>query len=40
MKAIILAAGEGKSLKPYTINKPKCMIEVCGKPKIYALKSL
>lgn len=32
MKAIILAAGEGKRLYPYTIKKPKCMVKVCGKP--------
>lgn len=30
MKAIILAAGEGKRLRPYTNDKPKCMVDVCG----------
>ncbi len=32
MKAIILAAGEGKRLRPYTEDKPKCMVELMGKP--------
>ena len=31
MKAIILAAGEGKRLRPLTKNKPKCMIQLFGK---------
>lgn len=31
MKAIILAAGIGKRLYPYTINIPKCLIEVAKK---------
>ena len=30
MKAIILAAGEGTRLRPYTDNKPKCMVEING----------
>ena len=30
MKAIILAAGEGRRLRPYTKNKPKCMVEING----------
>jgi choline kinase len=31
MKAIILAAGMGRRLKPYTQNLPKCMVKVGGK---------
>ena len=31
MKAIILAAGIGKRLKPFTDNLPKCLIEIGGK---------
>ena len=30
MKVIILAAGEGKRLRPYTIDKPKCMVKLNG----------
>ena len=30
MKLIILAAGEGKRLRPYTNNIPKCMVELAG----------
>jgi len=31
MKAIILAAGEGSRLHPYTLDRPKCLVEVDGK---------
>jgi choline kinase len=30
LKAIILAAGEGTRLRPYTLDRPKCMVEVDG----------
>ena len=31
MRAIILAAGQGTRLAPYTDSKPKCMVEVLGR---------
>ena len=34
MKAIILAAGRGSRLMPYTENTPKCLTELDGKPLI------
>ena len=32
MEAIILAAGQGTRLRPHTLDKPKCMVEVCSHP--------
>lgn len=34
MKAVILAAGESKRLHPYTIDTPKCLLEIGTKPII------
>ena len=31
-KAVILAAGEGQRLRPFTVNKPKVMLSVADKP--------
>ena len=35
MKIIILAAGQGTRLRPYTNNKPKCMVELKGKALLH-----
>lgn len=44
MKAAILAGGYGKRLRPLTEDRPKSMVEICGKPlaewQILWLKSL
>jgi len=34
MKVIILAAGEGRRLRPYTLDRPKCMVKVEGRSLI------
>ena len=34
MKAIILAAGQGTRLRPFTNDRPKCMVEFNDKPII------
>jgi len=31
LKAIVLAAGEGKRLRPYTLDRPKCLVEIDGR---------
>ncbi|MFA6907639.1 MAG: nucleotidyltransferase family protein, partial [Candidatus Micrarchaeia archaeon] len=31
-KAVVLSAGEGKRLRPLTYTRPKCMIQLAGKP--------
>lgn len=35
MKAVILAAGRGKRLMPFTENSPKCLVRVGGKPILF-----
>ncbi len=35
MRAIILAAGSAKRLRPLTADRPKCMLEVGGKPILH-----
>ena len=44
MRAIILAAGEGSRLRPYTNDKPKCMVMLAGRPileyQLQAIKSV
>ena len=35
MKVIILAAGQGTRLRPYTDKIPKCMVSIGGKPLLF-----
>ena len=35
MKVIILAAGQGTRLRPYTNDRPKCMVKLKGKPLLH-----
>lgn len=35
MKVIILAAGQGTRLRPFTDDRPKCMVELKGKPLLH-----
>lgn len=40
-QAVILAAGEGQRLRPFTMNKPKVMLTIAGKPILqYIVESL
>ncbi len=41
MKAVILAAGEGRRLRPFTVSRPKVMIPIANRPIIeYAVEAL
>ena len=41
MQAIILAAGEGTRLRPFTMSKPKVMLPIGNKPILaYVVKAL
>jgi glucose-1-phosphate thymidylyltransferase len=40
-QAVILAAGEGQRLRPFTVNKPKAMLSIADKPILgYVIDSL
>ncbi len=32
MRAVVLAAGEGTRLRPYTLDRPKCLVPLAGEP--------
>jgi choline kinase len=34
-RAIIIAAGQGTRLRPYTDDRPKCMVEIAGRPMLH-----
>ncbi|VVB57280.1 Bifunctional protein GlmU [uncultured archaeon] len=38
-QAVVLAAGEGKRLRPLTYTRPKCMIQLAGRPILWHVLS-
>lgn len=41
MRGIILAAGEGTRLRPHTLDRPKCLVELAGRPLLeYQIEAL
>ncbi len=40
MKAVIMAAGEGKRLRPLTFTRPKTMLPIAGKPHLQIMLEL
>ena len=40
MRTIILAAGEGKRLRPHTEDIPKCLVSINGAPLIHRQLSI
>ena len=40
-QAVVLAAGEGQRLRPFTVTRPKVMLEIAGKPILqYVIEAL
>ena len=35
MRAVVLAAGEGTRLRPLTSDRPKCLVELAGRPLLH-----
>lgn len=35
LRAIIIAAGQGMRLRPFTDDRPKCMVDVAGRPMLH-----
>jgi len=35
MRVIILAAGQGTRLRPFTDDRPKCLVELHGRPLLH-----